>query len=106
MEHVFQPDAKYILAPLPACESPCSATRAGPMSAACAPIPDALLGYARRAQGHDVRVLTTTFPSEIEITSERIGTDLLVTRFPTALANHPPYIFTASPPHHNRLVLD
>jgi glycosyltransferase involved in cell wall biosynthesis len=45
------------------------------------------------AQGHDVRVLTTTFSSN-RMTSERMGPNLLVTRFPTALANHPPYYFT------------
>jgi glycosyltransferase involved in cell wall biosynthesis len=44
------------------------------------------------AQGHDVRVLTTTLSTNHNST-ERIAPNLLVTRFTTALANHPPYYF-------------
>ncbi len=44
------------------------------------------------AQGHDVRVLTTTLSSNHD-SSERIAPNLLVRRFTTALANHPPYYF-------------
>lgn len=44
------------------------------------------------AQGHDVRVLTTTLSSRRN-TSERMAPNLLVRRFTTALANHPPYYF-------------
>jgi glycosyltransferase involved in cell wall biosynthesis len=44
------------------------------------------------AHGHDVRVLTTTLSSARD-TSERMAPNLLVRRFATALANHPPYYF-------------
>ena len=43
-------------------------------------------------RGHDVRVFTTTLGSNGG-SSERIAANLVVTRFPTALANHPPYYF-------------
>jgi glycosyltransferase involved in cell wall biosynthesis len=44
------------------------------------------------AQGHDVRVMTTTLTSNSD-TCERMAPNLLVRRFATALANHPPYYF-------------
>ena len=43
-------------------------------------------------QGHEVRVLTTTLTSNRD-SREQIAPNLLVRRFTTALANHPPYYF-------------
>ena len=44
------------------------------------------------AKGHDVRVFTTTLSAN-GVSCERIAPNLVVTRFTTALANHPPYYF-------------
>jgi glycosyltransferase involved in cell wall biosynthesis len=45
------------------------------------------------ARGHDVRVMTTTFSSS-QNSCEQMAANLVVRRFTTALANHPPYYFT------------
>jgi glycosyltransferase involved in cell wall biosynthesis len=45
------------------------------------------------ARGHDVRVFTTTRSADVE-SCEHIAPNLVVRRFTTKLANHPPYYFS------------